>query len=141
VGKKPPSHRQQPQRLRIRARLWIETSSGVALTDAGADLLEQIDAWGSLSEAARRLRFSYRRAWMLLDTMNRRLPEPLVKLATGGRHGGGARLTEAGHVVLRTYRDLQLRLEHFVGEAESSLPTPLHPKPSRRVSSKRSRTR
>ncbi len=97
----------------LRGRLWIETD-GIALTDAGADLLEQIAVCGSLSEAARRLRYSYRRAWMLVDAMNHRWPAPLVKLTTGGKRGGGARPTELGRRVLSAYRDLQVRFEHFL---------------------------
>jgi len=62
----------------LRGRLWVEIGSAVGLTEAGADLLEQIDVTGSLSEAARRLGFSYRRAWVLLDSMNRCWPRPLV---------------------------------------------------------------
>ena len=102
---------------RLRGQVWVEAGGRACITEAGADLLEQIEACGSLSEAARRLRFSYRRAWMLLDAMNRRWPQPLVRTATGGRHGGGATLTAFGHHVLRTYRDLQLRLEHLLDTA------------------------
>ena len=84
---------------------------------AGADLLEQIAACGSLSEAARRLRFSYRRAWLLIDAMNRHWPRPLVKTAIGGKRGGGTRLTELGRAVLSGYRDLQVQLEHLLDQA------------------------
>jgi molybdate transport system regulatory protein len=102
----------------LRAELWVESSDGKAmLTPAGADLLEQIVVCGSLSEAARRLRYSYRRAWMLLDAMNRRWPEPLVKTAAGGVRGGGARVTDTGQRVLRTFRDLQLQIEHLLDTA------------------------
>src|SRR6478672_7596663 len=101
----------------LRGRVWVEADGKAALTEAGADLLEQIEAWGSLSEAARKLRFSYRRAWMLLDAMNRRWPEPLVVTATGGRQGGGAKLTDFGRHVLHAYRDLQLQLEHLLDTA------------------------
>ena len=93
----------------LRGRVWIELGGAPALTEAGADLLEQIDALGSLSEAARRLGFSYRRAWMLVDAMNTRWPAALVRTATGGKRGGGSRLTERGRLVLRSYRDLQLQ--------------------------------
>ena len=103
-------------RPKLRGRLWVETD-GQAFTDAGADLLEQIDVCGSISEAARRLRFSYRRAWMLVDAMNRRWPEPLVRLTTGGRHGGGASLTRRGRSVLRAFRELQILFEHFLDGA------------------------
>jgi molybdate transport system regulatory protein len=101
----------------VRGKIWIEISRKAALTDNGADLLEQIDACGSLSEAARRLRFAYRRAWMLLDAMNRAWPSPLVVTAIGGRRGGGAKLTGLGRHVLHAYRDLQIQLEHFIDTA------------------------
>src|ERR1700722_10673266 len=101
----------------LRGRIWVEIDGKPAMTDAGADLLEQIGVCGSLSEAARRLRFSYRRAWMLLDAMNKRWPRPLVKTATGGHRGGGATLTELGRGVLAAYRDLQMQVEHLLDSA------------------------
>lgn len=116
-GARPsPSARAQPPQLR--GRVWVEIGGRAAITDAGADLLDQIAAVGSLSEAARRLRFSYRRAWMLVDAMNRRWPSPLVKTAIGGERGGGTRLTELGHLVLRSYRDVQLQVEHTLSRSE-----------------------
>lgn len=102
---------------KLRGRVWVEIGGAPALTEAGADLLEQIEAWQSLSEAARRLRFGYRRAWMLLDAMNRRWPEPLVETTTGGKRGGGSRLTEKGLLVLRAFRDLQLQAETLLDHA------------------------
>jgi molybdate transport system regulatory protein len=101
----------------LRGRIWVETGGKQAITDAGADLLEQIAVCGSLSEAARRLHFSYRRAWMLLTAMNKRWPTPLVTTATGGKKGGGATLTERGHQVLGIYRDLQVQVEHLLDSA------------------------
>jgi molybdate transport system regulatory protein len=100
-----------------RGRIWIESAGRAVFTDAAADLIEQIGACGSLSEAARRLGFSYRRAWMLLDRTNRAWPRKLVVSTTGGRRGGGASVTELGTFVLRTYRDLQLQLEHLLDTA------------------------
>lgn len=108
-----PRPTKRPDR-HLRARVWLEMDGKPALTDAGADLLEQIAVCGSLSEAARRLHFSYRRAWMLLDAMNRRWPTPLVRTATGGRRGGGATVTDLGRRALDAYRDLQVQLEHFL---------------------------
>lgn len=111
---------------RVRTKVWIETgSSSPALTEAGADLLEQIEAWGSLSEAARRLGFAYRRAWLLVDAMNKAWPEPLVTTATGGKSGGGAQLTTLGRHILKSFRDLQLQLEHFI----DTLGNPFSPAP------------
>src|SRR5829696_4445792 len=104
---------------KLRGRLWVETR-GIALTEPGADLLEQIDATGSLSQAARNLRFSYRRAWMLLDAMNKRWPNPLVETSIGGKRGGGARLTSTGRAALAAYRDLQIQLEALLDRATST---------------------
>jgi len=101
----------------LRGRIWIDFRNVAAITEAGADLLEQIEATGSLSEAARRLRFSYRRAWLLLDAMNVRWPGALVTTAVGGKRGGGAKLTPRGRAVLSAYRDLQVQLETMLDHA------------------------
>ena len=116
-SKSPRARAAAPSRRQVKGRIWVEVGGKAAINDSAADLLEQIEACGSLSEAARQLQFSYRRAWMLLDGVNRLWPEPLVITATGGRRGGGAVLTEMGRHVLRTYRDLQLRLEHLLDSA------------------------
>ena len=102
------------QTAQLRGKLWVEIAGAIALTEPGADLLEQIEAFGSLSEAARRLGYSYRRAWMLLDAMNKQWPRSLVDTKIGGKSGGGAHLTDAGHRVLHAYRDLQVQLEHLL---------------------------
>jgi len=122
MSKKPPPSPQP----KLRGRIWVELNGGPALTETGADLLEQIQICGSLSQAARRLHYSYRRAWMLLDNMNRRWPAPLVTTTTGGKHGGGARLTELGIAVLRSYRDLQLQLEELLGRQTNPFPLATH---------------
>jgi molybdate transport system regulatory protein len=115
---KAPTHRAVAAAAPIlRGRLWVDLKGGVAISEAGADLLEQIEATGSLSEAARRLRFSYRRAWLLLDAMNHRWPSPVVTTAVGGKQGGGAKLTPRGRAVLSAYRDLQVQLETLLDHA------------------------
>ena len=83
----------------------------IAIGPGKADLLEAIAASGSISESARRLGMSYRRAWLLVDTMNRCFREPLVASATGGSGGGGAQVTPFGRTVLARYRSLETRVE------------------------------
>ncbi len=114
MAARPKQRRSADSPIVLRGRVWVEINRLAAFTEAGADLLEQIEACGSLSEGARRLRFSYRRAWMLIDAMNRLWPRPLVRTAIGGRRGGGTRLTPLGREVLSTYRDLQIQLEHLL---------------------------
>jgi molybdate transport system regulatory protein len=74
-----------------------------------ADLLEAIAATGSISAAGRRMGMSYRRAWMLVETMNKSFQAPLVHAAKGGSHGGGAELTQTGIEVLKRYRAMEQR--------------------------------
>ncbi len=76
-----------------------------------ADLLEAIDTNGSISAAAKQMSMSYRRAWELVDVMNKCFKQPLVLSSPGGQHGGGAQLTEFGYLILKTYRDLVAKAE------------------------------
>lgn len=71
------------------------------------DLLRAIDQTGSISAAARSMTMSYKRAWSLIDELNRGLSEPVVLPAVGGRGGGGARLTEAGRRLIDRYAELE----------------------------------
>ena len=77
--------------LKLRAKLWVEIGGKPAMTEATADLLEQIEACGSLSVGGRRLRFSSRGAWLVLDAAYGRWAGPLAITATGGMRGGGTR--------------------------------------------------
>lgn len=79
----------------------------IALGPGKADLLEAIAETGSISAAGRSMGMSYRRAWLLADTMNRCFREPLVITEKGGLHGGGAVLSELGAKVLRRYRSME----------------------------------
>ena len=74
------------------------------------ELLEAIARSGSLSQAARALRMSYRRAWLLLEDLNSSFDRRVVTTTTGGRGGGGAQLTEFGAALIAAYRDLDARL-------------------------------
>jgi molybdate transport system regulatory protein len=67
-------------------------------------LLERIDESGSLSQAARDLKMSYKRAWQLLESLNESFSQPVAVTTTGGQGGGGASLTEFGHTLIRSYR-------------------------------------
>jgi molybdate transport system regulatory protein len=73
-------------------------------------LLEAIVATGSISAAGRQHKMSYRRAWLLVDEMNRQFGEPLVRAQPGGPKGGGAALTPSGERVLRAYREAERKM-------------------------------
>jgi molybdate transport system regulatory protein len=70
-------------------------------------LLEHIGGTGSLSQAARRLKMSYRRAWLLLEDLNTAFQQPVAEMSVGGRGGGGALLTPFGTELVNAYRSLE----------------------------------
>jgi molybdate transport system regulatory protein len=96
-------------------RLSIRIVFGEAamLGPGKARLLEQIRETGSIAAAGRTMSMSYKRAWMLVEDLNRAFREPLVESNRGGAKGGGARLTDAGETVLANYR----KLEEILAEA------------------------
>ena len=79
-------------------------------------LLEQIDLTGSISAAGRALGMSYRRAWLLVDELNRLFAAPVVTTQMGGSHGGGAALTTLGNDIVARFRALERAAEPLVAE-------------------------
>src|SRR3546814_19813431 len=88
----------------VGARLRIVLEPAVAIGPGKADLLQGIKETGSIAAAGRRMGMSYKRAWYLVETMNRCFRSPVVEAAKGGRYGGGAVLTALGEEVLARYR-------------------------------------
>jgi molybdate transport system regulatory protein len=70
-------------------------------------LLEAIEREGSISAAGRALGMSYKRAWDLVDALNKQFGTPVVEASTGGHRGGGAMLTEAGRSLVADYRAIE----------------------------------
>jgi len=92
---------------RAQFRLRITRGEDIAVGPGKVDLLEAIAATGSITAAARRLGMSYRRAWLLVDTMNRCFKNPVVDAEAGGSHGGGTQLTGVGAEALQRYRKME----------------------------------
>ncbi len=94
----------------LQPRLRLKAGDAIALGPGKARVLELIRQHNSISAAARAMNMSYRRAWLLVDTMNSCFREPLVVTATGGPRGGGASLSPLGERVLALYRDYEKAL-------------------------------
>jgi len=88
-------------------KLQIACADGLALGPGKADLLDAIASQGSISAAARTLGMSYRRAWQLVDEMNRCFDPPVVETLRGGGAERGARVTPTGTDVLQAYREME----------------------------------
>jgi len=88
-------------------RIGVPLGDCYAMGPGKADLLEAIHETGSISAAGRKLGMSYRRAWLLVDEMNRCFRTPVVEARLGGAGGGGAKVTGLGLEALVRYRELQ----------------------------------
>jgi molybdate transport system substrate-binding protein len=92
-------------------RVWVERAGQAVLGKGRLELLEGIERWHSISAAARQLGMSYRRAWLLVQSVNNAAGQPLVVAATGGSHGGGAALTPQGRLAVNVFRELHEQLQ------------------------------
>ncbi|MFE8872587.1 winged helix-turn-helix domain-containing protein [Acetobacter persici] len=90
---------------RLRLTLRVDADKKPALGHGKIRLLEQLAETGSISAAGRAMGMSYRRTWLLVDSLNQMFREPLVVTRPGG--GGGAFLTAEGEAVVRCYRDIE----------------------------------
>src|SRR6201991_5014282 len=90
-----------------RLTVRIDFGSERALGPGKIRLLEAVRNFGSISQAGRSLDMSYRRAWLLIDDMNRCFREPVVAAQPGGAQGGGASLTAFGEELIQKYRAIE----------------------------------
>lgn len=119
-----------PNRPALKVKIQIYCGDEIAMGPGKADLLDAIASHGSISAAAKAMGMSYRRAWMLVDAMNRCWSGPLVEAVAGGGHERGARVTALGVEVLRLYRTMSVAAEHqAVADFGSGLAAMLAPAP------------
>jgi len=115
----------------------VDFSPGCAVGPGKIALLEHIDSSGSLSEAARKLKMSYRRAWLLLEDLNTSFQQPVARMSVGGRGGGGACLTAFGAELVASYRALEAHIRKRAQMAFPATALPAAPSsPSRKPVSK-----
>jgi molybdate transport system regulatory protein len=101
--------------------LRITLTETAYLGPGRADLLEQIAETGSISAAGKAMGMSYKRAWGLVQALNEGFGTVLVEASRGGSAQGGARLTDAGQLVLTHYRSMQERTRTAIAEDVSAL--------------------
>jgi molybdate transport system regulatory protein len=95
-------------------RIRLLSGDEIAFGPGKAELLLAIQTEGSIAAAAKQLAMSYRRAWRLVETMNRCAASPLVAAAKGGSGGGGAAVTAVGLAMLAEYQRLEAEVRQLV---------------------------
>ncbi len=91
---------------KIKSRIWIESEDNVLLGEGRVHLLKAINKTGSLSKAAKSLNISYKKAWQLLDSVNKSAKKPVTINSIGGKGGGGAALTEYGKSLVKAFDEI-----------------------------------
>lgn len=107
--------------MTFRGRVWVDGPEGTFIGHGRVVLLERIIELGSITRAAKSMEMSYRRAWDLVDSMNRQARRPFVELATGGKGGGGARVTEEGKKAITIFWTFHKELQAFLKREEKKL--------------------
>jgi len=100
--------------LRVDGAFWLDVNDVAFLGEERIALLEQIGERGSITQAAKGVGVSYKAAWDAVDAINNASPKPLVETATGGRGGGGARLTDEGRRLIAAYRTIAGEYRRFL---------------------------
>ena len=101
--------------------LRIDLPNGSRLGPGKVSLLEAVRDCSSISAAAREQGMSYRRAWLLIDDMNKAFRQPVVETFPGRSHGKGATITALGERLIALYRQAQIDLASAVSGQVSSI--------------------
>lgn len=101
---------------KVMGNIWIEGKRGAFVGSGRIKLLERVKETGSITEAARSIKMSYRQAWELINSMNKQSKKPLVIRLVGGAGGGGTTVTKEGEKVIKEFKKLQAHFEKFVSE-------------------------
>jgi molybdate transport system regulatory protein len=127
VSKNPKANRPPRPHLREEPQVRVQLGGVFPLGPGKVQLIEAIARTGSISAAAREAEMSYRRAWVLIDEVNRSFRAPLVETTTGGKGGGGASITDLGSEVLRRYHDIENRVRDMIEREAETLSDLLAP--------------
>ncbi|UII26338.1 LysR family transcriptional regulator [Fulvivirga maritima] len=105
----------------IRFRCWINIDEEKYFGPGPLKLLQLIDELGSLSKAAKTMGMSYKKAWDIINTLNSKSSEPIVVLQKGGAKGGGAEITEKGKKIMKSYTELNNKIEELISHENQIL--------------------
>jgi molybdate transport system regulatory protein len=108
------SHRKEAACPSLKGHIWLEGSEGTFLGYGRIALLERIREYGSITKAAKALEMPYRKAWILIDSMNRQVPKPFVVTSAGGRKGGGTRVTPEGEKAISVFWKIHEKFQKFL---------------------------
>jgi molybdate transport system regulatory protein len=106
---------------KVNGSLWLEFDEDRFFGPGRVELLERIDQTGSINQAAKQMRMSYKKAWDMISMLNKQAKHPVVILQAGGEKGGGARITEEAKELIAYHRLLRKRFISFLEKETGKL--------------------
>jgi len=100
--------------MEIKSKLWIEVEGEPVFGRGRRFLLNAVDKYGSINQAAKEINISYRKAWSYIKAMEERLGIKLVERQAGGKNGGGAVLTKEARGFLKNYEAMEEGIREIV---------------------------
>lgn len=98
----------------IKSRVWIEVNNKMFLGEGRIQLLKTIQETKSLSKSAKKMGMSYKKAWKLLNSINKNAEKPVVISVSGGTNGGGTVVTAYGEELISKYDTLNKKCWQFL---------------------------
>ncbi|MDA8272658.1 MAG: LysR family transcriptional regulator [Deltaproteobacteria bacterium] len=105
----------------IKAKIWLEKDGEPVFGMGRLILLKKIESSGSISAAAKELKYSYKKAWSFIALMEKRFGFELVNKKIGGKHGGGSVLTKEAKNLINMYEELLKKEEKFLENYQHTL--------------------
>ena len=105
-----------PEELFWVGRLWFFGKNDKLMGPGRVELLEKIQATGSINQAAKLMNMSYKKAWELVNSMNSQTLKPIVITRTGGKEGGGAVISEEAQFLIQLFKEAQVRFDAYLAK-------------------------
>jgi molybdate transport system regulatory protein len=107
--------------IKVGGKIWLESGGERFFGPGPLELLEKIEETGSISNAAKAMNMSYKKAWELINHLNDQANSPVVVPQAGGEKGGGSTLTPEGIELIKYYQALRKRFKTFLAEESDGL--------------------
>ena len=101
---------------KVKSRIWVEWNDEILIGEGRLRLLNAIEKEGSISKAAKSIQLSYKKAWRLIDTVNKNAKEIVVQSSIGGKGGGGAKITPYGKKMMHAFEVMNKNCWKFLDE-------------------------
>lgn len=112
--------------MQLNGRFWLEKDGQSFLGSGRIELLKRIESTGSMNAAAKEMKMSYKAAWDRLNSMNELAKKPLLERQTGGKGGGGTKLTPYAYEMIETYEKLEALHRQFIERFSEAGDSPEH---------------